>query len=86
MGSRSWWWWRRLWSRKWRECCKRDREEEVVLAAMREEVLSESRRANTACTAIIVLRDFLQPMCSASPLFVTSVTKSGLRSECRGEG
>jgi hypothetical protein len=43
MGSRSWWWWRRLWSRKWRESCKRDREEMVVLAAVHEDVLSESK-------------------------------------------
>ena len=34
---------RRLWSRKWRESCKRDREEEVVLGAVQEEVLSESK-------------------------------------------
>jgi len=43
MGSRSWWWWRRLWSRKWRKSWKRDREDEVVLAAVQEEVLSESK-------------------------------------------
>jgi hypothetical protein len=32
-----------LWSRKWRESCKRDRDEEVVLAAVQEEVLGESK-------------------------------------------
>ena len=32
-----------MWSRKWRESGKRDREEEVVLAAVQEEVLSESK-------------------------------------------
>ena len=31
-------------SRKWRESWKRDREEEVVLSAVQEEVLSDSKR------------------------------------------
>jgi hypothetical protein len=43
MGRRAWWWWRRLWSRKWRESWKRDREEELVLVAVQEEVLSKSK-------------------------------------------
>jgi hypothetical protein len=32
-----------LWSRKWRESWKRDREEELVLAVVQEKVLSESK-------------------------------------------
>ena len=32
-----------MWSRKWRKSWKRDREDEVVLAAVQEEVLSESK-------------------------------------------
>ena len=43
MDSRSWWSRRRLWSIEWRESWKRDRDEEMVLAAVQEEVLSESK-------------------------------------------
>jgi hypothetical protein len=43
VGSRPLWWRRRLWSRKRRESRKRDRDDEVVLAAVQEEVLSESK-------------------------------------------
>ena len=31
-----------MWKRKWRESAERDREEEVALAAVQEEVMSES--------------------------------------------
>ena len=35
-----------MWIRKWREGWKRDREEELVLVAVQEEVLSESKETS----------------------------------------